>query len=75
MAVKHDEGCRWNPETEHCTCGALVVVKAYRFHHGGVIAFDQFGKQLPYYQAWDGVGAARIAEDFPHIEIKPGERV
>ena len=71
---KHDDGCHWNQETEHCTCGALVMAKAYQFDHGGIIAFDQFGKQMPYYQDWN-LARKRISQDFPHIHINRGEMV
>lgn len=74
MAANHKPGCSWDPETELCTCGALWMAKAYRFSHGGVIAFDQFGHQMPYYQDWDE-GASRIAQDYPNIQVRPGEAV
>ncbi len=69
----HILGCEWEPEREHCTCGALVLTKAYRFSHGGVIAFDQFGQQMPYYQQWHGVGEQRIRRDYPAVAIVAGE--
>lgn len=70
----HTPECGWNAETERCTCGALVLTKAYRFSHGGVIAFDQHGKQMPWYQDWN-LGAERIKADFPNVEIRPGEMI
>lgn len=76
MAVEHKPGCGWGPECEHCICGALVLTKAYRFANGNIIAFDQCGQQMPYYQdAWsrDPDAAGRIRRDYPHIEIKVGE--
>jgi hypothetical protein len=56
---------------EHCTCGALKLVSAYRFANGNVMAFDQFGRQMPYYQAHE-IAAERIRRDFPSIEIQNG---
>lgn len=73
--MNHKDGCAWEPEFEHCTCGALVLTKAYRFAHGGVIAFDQFGHQMPYYQQWYGVGEGRIKRDWPAVDIRPGEMI
>lgn len=72
--AEHKPDCGWNADTEHCTCGALYMVNAYRFSHGGCIAFDQHGHQMPYYQDWNE-GAARIKRDFPNIMIRAGEMV
>lgn len=72
--TSHKPSCTWEPELEHCTCRALVLKNAYRFSNGNIIAFDQFGKQMPYYQARD-TAAERIAQDWPGIEIRPGEMV
>lgn len=70
----HKPDCAWLPDGEHCTCGALVLTKAYRFGNGNIIAFDQYGTQIPYYQA-HGHAEARIRADYPGTEIRLGEIV
>lgn len=73
VMVEHKSGCAWEPERKHCTCGALVLTMAYRFANGNIIAFDQFGNQMPQYQGRDA--AECIARDWPAIEIRAGEMV
>lgn len=74
--MEHKPDCAWEPEREHCTCGALYMAAAYRFSNGNVIAFDQFGHQMPYYQRGSGDEAsARIKRDWPAIDIKSGEMI
>lgn len=67
----HKPDCQWNLDTEHCTCGALFLVAAYRFDNGNVMAFDQHGHQMPYYQT-HGNALDRITADYPGIGILRG---
>ena len=47
-----------------------ILTTAYRFANGNVMAFDQFGQQMPEYQGHDAVEL--ITKDYPHVIIQRG---
>lgn len=55
---------------EHLKRTDRVLTTAYRFPNGNVMAFDQFGQQMPEYQGADA--AVLIARDYPLITIQHG---
>jgi hypothetical protein len=50
-----------------------TMAKAYVFGNGMVIAFDQFGQQMPDYQGPLAEVQDKIRADYPHVEIRGGE--
>jgi hypothetical protein len=50
-----------------------TMAKAYVFGNGMVIAFDQYGEQMPDYQGRFEDVAEKIIADFPSIQIRAGE--
>jgi hypothetical protein len=55
---------------EHLKRTDRVLTAAYRFANGNVMAFDQFGQQMPEYQGQDAMQL--IAQDYPTITIEHG---
>jgi hypothetical protein len=55
---------------EHLKRTDRVLTTAYRFANGNVMAFDQFGQQMPEYQGRDA--ATCIYRDYPNMTIQFG---
>ena len=52
---------------EHLKRTDRVLTNAYVFDNGNVMAFDQFGQQMPEYQTGNAI--ADISRDYPNIVV------
>lgn len=55
---------------EHLKRTDRILTTAYEFTNGNVMAFDQFGQQMPEYQGRDA--KQLIRKDYPNIVIEYG---
>jgi hypothetical protein len=55
---------------EHVKRSDRVLTHAYRFPNNNVMAFDQFGQQMPEYQGDDAI--EKIGRDFPDVRMQIG---